>query len=70
VGEWYDTISLPVNAQPCVVRFRTIGYGGATVIHCHLLPHEDAGAMIWFDVANGPGIPTTNPSTSEVTCGF
>lgn len=51
-GEYYDVISgncdirfdLSPSAQP---------YDGRTIMHCHILEHEDQGAMGWADVING-----------------
>jgi len=60
-GEFYDNI---MASQICVVRFRTIDFGGKVIIHCHLLRHEDQGAMAWINVTGGPTIPTTPVSTS------
>ncbi len=52
-GEYYDTI-----AGSCLVRFdtnpvTTTAYDGRTIMHCHILEHEDLGAMIWADVLVG-----------------
>jgi FtsP/CotA-like multicopper oxidase with cupredoxin domain len=56
-GEWYDTI-----ATNCLVRFDlnpdiSSVYDGRTIMHCHILGHEDQGAMGWFDVVGGQGPP-------------
>ena len=47
---WADTIGLPPNgspANPTSVTFRTrfSDFTGATVMHCHMLSHEDMGMM-------------------------
>ncbi len=51
-GEYYDTI-----AGSCDVRFDLSNgasvYDGLTVMHCHILSHEDQGAMGWMDVVGG-----------------
>ncbi|MDH3706498.1 MAG: multicopper oxidase domain-containing protein [Acidimicrobiia bacterium] len=52
-GEYYDTV-----AGDCTVRFdldATTGssYAGRTIMHCHILGHEDRGAMGWVDVVGG-----------------
>jgi FtsP/CotA-like multicopper oxidase with cupredoxin domain len=52
-GEYYDTMS-----DPCSVRFdlnttTSRVYDGATMMHCHVLEHEDRGAMGWIDVQGG-----------------
>ncbi len=55
-GEYYDTI-----AANCTVRFDlspTTAYDGMTIMHCHVLAHEDQGAMTWMDVVGGVGEPT------------
>ena len=51
VGEFYDTLSA---SSGCVVRFRKANFGGRVVLHCHVLGHEDNGAMIWVDMQGGP----------------
>ena len=48
-GEYYDVI-----AGNCTVRFDLSpanAYKGRTVMHCHILEHEDQGAMGWADVS-------------------
>jgi FtsP/CotA-like multicopper oxidase with cupredoxin domain len=48
-GEYYDTIA----ASGCLVRFDTspaTAFAGRTIYHCHILSHEDQGAMGWADV--------------------
>jgi len=57
-GEYYDTI-----AGNCSVRFdlnaaTSTVYSGMTIMHCHILDHEDQGAMTWMDVIGGLGPPT------------
>jgi hypothetical protein len=49
-GEYYDTI-----AGNCSVRFdlnaaTSTPYWGRTIMHCHILTHEDQGAMTWMQV--------------------
>lgn len=55
-GEYYDTI-----AGSCTARFDLSGassvYDGRTVMHCHVLEHEDQGAMGWMDIIGGLGPP-------------
>jgi FtsP/CotA-like multicopper oxidase with cupredoxin domain len=59
-GEYYDVVS-----SACSVRFdlnsaTTMAYEGRTIMHCHILEHEDQGAMGWMDVIGGiapPGFP-------------
>ncbi len=57
-GEYYDTV-----ASDCTVRFdldTATGspYAGRTMMHCHILGHEDRGAMGWVDVIGGTPPPT------------
>ena len=57
-GEYYDTM-----AGNCSVRFdlnaaTSSPYQGRTIMHCHILTHEDEGAMTWMDVVGGTGPPT------------
>jgi FtsP/CotA-like multicopper oxidase with cupredoxin domain len=60
--EFYDTIKPSVApANTCVVRIRTSDYSGKVMIHCHMLSHEDGGAMAYVTVNGGPAISTTNP---------
>jgi FtsP/CotA-like multicopper oxidase with cupredoxin domain len=55
-GEYYDVIS-----GNCNIRFDlsagTTAYNGRTIMHCHILEHEDQGAMGWADVIGGFGKP-------------
>ena len=50
-GEFYDTISA---SGSCVVQFKAIDIGQRMVMHCHVLSHEDNGAMHWIDVTGTP----------------
>jgi FtsP/CotA-like multicopper oxidase with cupredoxin domain len=57
-GEFYDTL-----AANCSVRFdlnpeTSSVYSGRTIMHCHILEHEDQGAMGWMDVVGGIAPPT------------
>ena len=57
-GEYYDTIA----ANGCLVRFdanpaTSTVYEGRTIMHCHILDHEDQGAMGWVDVRADLGLP-------------
>jgi len=50
-GEYYDTV-----AGNCDLRFDMgpgEAYEGRTIFHCHILEHEDQGAMGWMDVIGG-----------------
>ena len=57
-GEYYDTL-----AGNCAVRFdlnatTSSPYEGRTIMHCHILAHEDEGAMTWMDIVGGSPPPT------------
>jgi FtsP/CotA-like multicopper oxidase with cupredoxin domain len=57
-GEYYDVI-----ATNCDVRFdlnaaTSTVYEGRTIMHCHILAHEDQGAMGWADIIGGIAAPT------------
>ncbi len=66
-GEYYDTVA----ANGCLVRFdlsptTSSVYDGRTIMHCHILSHEDQGAMTWFDVLGGSGPPEfPDPGTQQ-----
>jgi FtsP/CotA-like multicopper oxidase with cupredoxin domain len=52
-GEYFDTV-----ASNCTVRFdlnaaTSTVYEGRTILHCHILDHEDRGAMGWLDTVGG-----------------
>ena len=52
-GEYYDVV-----ANNCVVRFdlnaqNSLVYEGRTIMHCHILRHEDQGSMGWMNVMGG-----------------
>ena len=56
-GEFYDTM-----ASSCTIRFdlnpaTSTVYEGRTIFHCHILDHEDQGAMGWLDVIGGDPAP-------------
>jgi FtsP/CotA-like multicopper oxidase with cupredoxin domain len=63
-GEYYDTI-----AGSCTARFDLSGgssvYDGRTVMHCHILSHEDQGAMGWMDVIGGLEAPAFPDSSHQ-----
>ena len=64
-GEFYDVMS-----QGCTVRFdmnaaTSTAYAGRTIMHCHILAHEDQGAMAWMDVIGGVAPPTLPAGFSE-----
>jgi hypothetical protein len=57
-GEYYDTVQ-----DSCITRFdlnpaTSSVFDGTTVMHCHILEHEDQGAMGWADIIGGSGPPS------------
>jgi hypothetical protein len=63
-GEYYDTL----GGGPCNARFdlnpaTSSVYDGATVMHCHILDHEDQGAMGWNDIIVGGSGPPSYPAS-------
>jgi FtsP/CotA-like multicopper oxidase with cupredoxin domain len=57
-GEYYDVLG-----ASCDVRFdtnasSTTAYEGRTIMHCHILEHEDQGAMGWMNLVGGISAPT------------
>lgn len=70
-GEYYD-----VMAGNCKVRFDLNSqtsnvYEGRTIMHCHILEHEDQGAMGWLNVTNSadftPIPPPTYPANGDIS---
>jgi len=56
-GEYYDVVW-----SACAVRFdlnaaTSTVYEGRAIMHCHILEHEDQGAMGWLDVVGGAAPP-------------
>ena len=50
-GEYFDTIAATGDGgAACVVRFVTRTHAARVMLHCHVLAHEDAGAMGWIHV--------------------
>jgi FtsP/CotA-like multicopper oxidase with cupredoxin domain len=48
-GEYFDTIAA-TDGSECLVRFVTRTHAARVMMHCHVLAHEDAGAMGWIHV--------------------
>jgi hypothetical protein len=64
-GEYYDTI-----AGSCTIRFDSdpataTAYDGRTIMHCHILEHEDQGAMTWADTLVGGFGPPISPDPNH-----
>jgi FtsP/CotA-like multicopper oxidase with cupredoxin domain len=64
-GEFYDTVLSP---DQCIVRWRSRGMGGKVMLHCHMLAHEDGGAMIYFNVEGGPDSYGIVPPVEPIAC--
>eukprot|EP00485_Elphidium_margaritaceum_P002086 CAMPEP_0202701644 /NCGR_PEP_ID=MMETSP1385-20130828/14712_1 /ASSEMBLY_ACC=CAM_ASM_000861 /TAXON_ID=933848 /ORGANISM="Elphidium margaritaceum" /LENGTH=591 /DNA_ID=CAMNT_0049359107 /DNA_START=42 /DNA_END=1817 /DNA_ORIENTATION=- len=48
VGDWIDSLNTGAT-----VRFRADRFGGTVVLHCHILEHEDGGAMAVYKINGG-----------------
>jgi suppressor of ftsI len=46
---WQDTVSIPPKGR-IVIRIHFTNYTGRTVLHCHILNHEDAGMMAILEI--------------------
>ncbi|MFF2958740.1 multicopper oxidase family protein [Streptomyces sp. NPDC057963] len=46
---WYDTVNVPARGE-IVIRIHFTDFTGRTVLHCHLLNHEDMGMMAVLDI--------------------
>lgn len=51
VGEWRDTLLVPPLSN-ITVRFRTEGFTGDVITHCHLTGDEDQGMMMVTKIVN------------------
>lgn len=61
-GEYYDTVAdYPGGGgvSNCKVKFKMQDVGGRVVLHCHILRHEDLGAMGWINVIGGKTTPSS-----------
>ncbi len=57
-GEYYDVVSGNCNIRFDLREGVSSPYAGRTIMHCHILEHEDQGAMGWADVVGGTPPPT------------
>ncbi|MFI8260709.1 multicopper oxidase family protein [Streptomyces sp. NPDC085665] len=57
---WYDTVTVPVRGS-VVIRTRFRDFTGRTVLHCHILNHENMGMMAVLDIVR-KGAPNSTPS--------
>ncbi len=57
-GEYYDTMAGNCNVRFDLNAATSSPYEGRTIMHCHILTHEDEGAMTWMNVIGGTPPPT------------
>ena len=67
LGEWRDTI--PALDGVFRIRFVANTYAGETVMHCHVLTHEDKGLMSTFLIQPGTGTPSAPVTASPPSSG-
>lgn len=65
-GEFYDVVSAKMSVRFDLNTATTTPYDGRTIMHCHILSHEDQGAMGWLDV-DGGALPPTYPADGDIT---
>jgi FtsP/CotA-like multicopper oxidase with cupredoxin domain len=68
-GEYYDVIASKMSVRFDLNQLTTSPYDGRTILHCHILGHEDRGAMGWMDVIGGAG-PPTFPADDDLAVPF
>ncbi|WP_066945577.1 multicopper oxidase family protein [Streptomyces lushanensis] len=49
---WHETVNI-LRGQKLVLRIRLADFTGRTVVHCHILNHEDMGMMSVLDIVDG-----------------
>lgn len=62
-GEYYDVIATNCDVRFDLNEFTSTVYEGTTIMHCHILAHEDQGAMGWTNIIGGipaPSFPIDN----------
>lgn len=64
-GEYYDVVASQMNVRFDLNAATSTPYSGRTIMHCHILEHEDRGAMGWLDVQGGEG-PPTFPANGDI----
>jgi FtsP/CotA-like multicopper oxidase with cupredoxin domain len=57
-GEYYDVVSDNCNIRFDLGTSTSTPYNGRAIMHCHILSHEDQGAMGWLNVVGGQMPPT------------
>jgi FtsP/CotA-like multicopper oxidase with cupredoxin domain len=67
-GEYYDTIAAACNVRFDLNPQTSTVFDGKTIFHCHLLDHEDQGAMGYMVVQEAAG--TIGAPTFPVDAGF
>lgn len=69
VGDYHDTIMLPMISQGSIakMRFQPGPFACYTVMHCHILQHEDMGCMkvVKFECPGYEGTNTKQPKQCE-----
>lgn len=68
-GEYYDVVASQMDIRFDLNSSTTSAYSGRTIMHCHILEHEDQGAMGWLNVLGGEG-PPTFPLDTDSTVSF
>ncbi|MDH5612545.1 MAG: multicopper oxidase domain-containing protein [Gammaproteobacteria bacterium] len=63
-GEYYDTMAAACNVRFDLNPATSTVYEGKTILHCHILDHEDQGAMGWMNVIGGEAAPLFPVDTS------
>lgn len=64
-GEYYDVVASNGDIRFDLSEATSSPYQGRTIMHCHILSHEDRGAMGWLDVLGGTP-PPTFPADGDV----
>jgi FtsP/CotA-like multicopper oxidase with cupredoxin domain len=49
---WMDTVNVPRGGY-ATIRIRLHKFQGLSVLHCHMLPHEDEGMMSLVEIVDG-----------------
>lgn len=49
VGEWRDVVPAPAPLG-VTIRTNTVDFTGETILHCHILQHEDRGMMGLYEI--------------------
>jgi FtsP/CotA-like multicopper oxidase with cupredoxin domain len=65
-GEYYDVVATNFDVRFDLNAATSSPHQGRTIFHCHILGHEDRGAMGWLDVIGGAA-PPTFPLDGDIT---